>query len=307
MSNPEFVHLHVHTAFSLLDGAIRVKDLLAQVQAYGMPAVAITDHGSMFGVLDFYQKARAAGIKPLLGCELYVAPGSRQEKTGKGENRHLVVLGDPGSGKTTLFNLLVRFHDTGEGHILVDDTDIRDLTRESLRAQFALVSQDIFLFNDTVAANIAYGTPTASDVEIRHAATAAHATNFIESLPNGFATEIGDKGIRLSGGQRQRLAIARAVLKKAPILLLDEATSALDSESEQHVQSAIEELTGTATTIVIAHRLSTVRRANRILVMAQGRIVEQGSHEELLARSGEYKKLYDIQFRDEADMQARQS
>ena len=210
----------------------------------------------------------------------------------------LAIVGASGSGKTTLFNLLVRFHDTGEGHILVDDTDIRDLTRESLRAQFALVSQDIFLFNDTVAANIAYGTPTASDVEIRHAATAAHATNFIESLPNGFATEIGDKGIRLSGGQRQRLAIARAVLKKAPILLLDEATSALDSESEQHVQSAIEELTGTATTIVIAHRLSTVRRANRILVMAKGRVIEQGTHDELLARGGEYHKLYEIQFRD---------
>jgi len=211
----------------------------------------------------------------------------------------VAVVGSSGSGKTTLLNLLVRFYDSYAGRILVDGQDIREVTLSSLRAQFALVSQDIFLFNDTVAANIAYGSGMATEAEVRHAADAAYATRFIESFPEGFATMIGDKGIRLSGGQRQRLAIARAVLKKAPILLLDEATSALDSESEQYVQSAIEALTGTATTIVIAHRLSTVRRANRILVMAKGRIVEQGTHEELLARGGEYKKLYDIQFRDE--------
>jgi subfamily B ATP-binding cassette protein MsbA len=219
----------------------------------------------------------------------------------------VAIVGSSGSGKTTLLNLLVRFYDDYAGQILVDGHNSREVTLASLRAQFALVSQDIFLFNDTVAANIAYGSGVTMDTDIRHAADAAYATGFIESFPEGFATMIGDKGIRLSGGQRQRLAIARAVLKRAPILLLDEATSALDSESEQYVQSAIEALTGTATTIVIAHRLSTVRRANRILVMAHGRIVEQGSHEELLARSGEYKKLYDIQFRDEANMQARQS
>lgn len=219
----------------------------------------------------------------------------------------VAIVGSSGSGKTTLLNLLVRFYDNYSGRILVDGQDSRGVTLASLRAQFALVSQDIFLFNDTVAANIAYGSGVTTDTDIRHAADAAYATGFIESFPEGFATMIGDKGIRLSGGQRQRLAIARAVLKRAPILLLDEATSALDSESEQYVQSAIEALTGTATTIVIAHRLSTVRRANRILVMAHGRIVEQGSHEELLARSGEYKKLYDIQFRDEADMQTGQS
>lgn len=219
----------------------------------------------------------------------------------------VAIVGSSGSGKTTLLNLLVRFYDNYSGRILVDGQDSRGVTLASLRAQFALVSQDIFLFNDTVAANIAYGSGVTTDTDIRHAADAAYATGFIESFPDGFATMIGDKGIRLSGGQRQRLAIARAVLKKAPILLLDEATSALDSESEQYVQSAIEALTGTATTIVIAHRLSTVRRANRILVMAKGRIVEQGSHEELLSRSGEYKKLYDIQFRDDADMQTGQS
>lgn len=212
----------------------------------------------------------------------------------------VAIVGSSGSGKTTLLNLLVRFYDDYSGQIRIDGHDIRDLTLASLRAQFALVSQDIFLFNDSVAANIAYGSGTgATDAAIRHAAQAAYATTFIERFPDGFATLIGDKGIRLSGGQRQRLAIARAVLKQAPILLLDEATSALDSESEQYVQSAIEALTGTATMIVIAHRLSTVRRADRIFVMAHGRIVEQGSHEELLARNGEYKKLHDIQFRDE--------
>lgn len=213
----------------------------------------------------------------------------------------VAIVGSSGSGKTTLLNLLVRFYDDYSGQIRIDGHDIRDLTLASLRAQFALVSQDIFLFNDSVAANIAYGSGTdATDAGIRHAAQAAYATTFIERFPDGFATLIGDKGIRLSGGQRQRLAIARAVLKKAPLLLLDEATSALDSESEQYVQSAIESLTGTATMIVIAHRLSTVRRADRILVMAHGRIVEQGNHEELLARDGEYKKLYDMQFRDAA-------
>ncbi|MEW6163746.1 MAG: lipid A export permease/ATP-binding protein MsbA [Pseudomonadota bacterium] len=211
----------------------------------------------------------------------------------------LAVVGASGSGKTTLLNLLVRFYEVDQGRISVDGVDIRRLTLASLRAQFALVSQDIFLFNDTVAANIAYGSPAATEAEIRHAADAAYATNFIENLPAGFATEIGDKGIRLSGGQRQRLAIARAVLKKAPILLLDEATSALDSESERFVQAAIESLTGTATTIVIAHRLSTVRRADRILVMSRGRIIEQGRHEELLALDGEYRKLHEIQFRED--------
>lgn len=213
----------------------------------------------------------------------------------------IAVVGSSGSGKTTLLNLLVRFYDLPAGRIRVDGVDIRETKLASLRAQFALVSQDVFLFNDTVAANIAYGGGAASMAEIRHAADAAYATTFIEGFPDGFATMIGDKGIRLSGGQRQRLAIARAVLKKAPILLLDEATSALDSESEQYVQSAIEALTGTATTLVIAHRLSTVRRANRILVMAKGRIIEQGTHDELLALSGEYKKLHDIQFRDDAE------
>jgi len=212
----------------------------------------------------------------------------------------IAIVGSSGSGKTTLLSLLLRFYDNYSGYILLDGQDIRTLTLTSLRAQFAVVSQDIFLFNDTVAANIAYGKPGATEAEIRDAADVAYATDFIERLPDGFATLIGDKGIRLSGGQRQRLAIARAILKKAPILLLDEATSALDSESEQRVQMAIEALCGRATMIVIAHRLSTVRRADRILVMSRGRIVEQGAHDELLALGGEYRRLYEIQFRDES-------
>jgi subfamily B ATP-binding cassette protein MsbA len=215
--------------------------------------------------------------------------------------RMVAVVGASGSGKTTLLNLLVRFYDVSAGSIRVDGIDIRELTLDSLRTQFALVSQDIFLFNDTVAANIAYGAGNADTDAIRRAADAAYASGFIDALPDGYATMIGDKGIRLSGGQRQRLAIARAVLKQAPILLLDEATSALDSESERYVQLAIESLAGASTTLVIAHRLSTVRRADRILVMSQGRVVEEGTHEELLALGGEYRKLYEIQFRDEED------
>lgn len=214
----------------------------------------------------------------------------------------VAVVGLSGSGKTTLFNLMVGFYDNFSGQILIDGIDTRTMTLAALRAQFALVSQDGFLFNDSVAANIAYGNPAATAEDIRRAADTAHATEFIMSLPSGFDTQIGDRGVRLSGGQRQRLAIARAVLKRAPILLLDEATSALDSESERYVQSAIESLMGKSTTLVIAHRLSTVRRAHRILVMSRGRIIETGTHEELLALGGEYKKLYDIQFAGAGEM-----
>ncbi len=211
----------------------------------------------------------------------------------------VAIVGLSGSGKTTLLNLLTRFYDDYTGTILIDGIDTREMTLATLRSHFALVSQDIFLFNGTVAENIAYGNPAATPEAIRRAAVVAYADTFITALPAGYDTVIGDRGIRLSGGQRQRLAIARAVLKKASILLLDEATSALDSESERYVQAAIEALMGNTTMLVIAHRLSTVRRANRILVMAQGRIVEAGTHEELIALGGEYRKLYDIQFRSE--------
>ncbi|MGZ8269739.1 MAG: lipid A export permease/ATP-binding protein MsbA [Methylophilus sp.] len=209
----------------------------------------------------------------------------------------IALVGRSGSGKTTLVNLLPRFYELQQGIILLDGIDIRALVLKNLRAQYSLVSQDIVLFNDTIFNNIAYGVlRNASEEEVIEAAKAAHAWEFIQQLPNGLQNEIGDRGVRLSGGQKQRIAIARAILKNAPILLLDEATSALDSESEQHVQAALDALMQGRTTIVIAHRLSTVENADRILVMDQGHIVEFGNHKALLAQEGYYSKLYHKQF-----------
>ncbi len=207
------------------------------------------------------------------------------------------IAGRSGSGKTTLVNLLPRFYAPQEGRITLDGHDLQSLTLESLRANIALVSQDVVLFNDTIFANIAYGrlgSATAKQVEA--AAEAAHALSFIRELPEGLQTLIGENGLRLSGGQRQRLAIARALLKDAPLLILDEATSALDSESERHVQAALEVLMRGRTTIVIAHRLSTVEHATRIAVLDQGRIIESGRHGELLAKGGVYARLHRTQF-----------
>jgi subfamily B ATP-binding cassette protein MsbA len=209
----------------------------------------------------------------------------------------VALVGPSGSGKTSLVNLVPRFYEPSGGRILLDGHDIDELTLANLRSQIALVSQDVILFNDSVAANIAYGTMVnASRSEIERAAGAAHALEFIGALPEGFDTVVGENGVRLSGGQRQRLAIARAILKNAPILILDEATSALDSESERHVQAAMETLMRGRTTIVIAHRLSTIERVNRIVVLDGGQLVEQGTHGELLARNGLYAKLHRIQF-----------
>jgi subfamily B ATP-binding cassette protein MsbA len=218
----------------------------------------------------------------------------------------VALVGSSGSGKTTLANLLPRFYVPTSGKILLDGADTADLQLASLRANIALVSQDVTLFNDTVAANIGYGRlGTASDADVAGAAEAAHAMGFIREMPEGLQTMIGEDGVRLSGGQRQRLAIARAFLKNAPILILDEATSALDSESERHVQEALENLMVGRTTLVIAHRLSTVERADRIVVLDQGRIAEVGRHDELLARNGIYAKLYRIQYtREEAAVAA---
>jgi len=190
-----------------------------------------------------------------------------------------------------------RFYEPSAGRILLDGHDVDELKLANLRSQIALVSQDVILFNDTVAANIAYGAMAqASRAEVERAAAAAHALEFIRELPEGFDTVVGENGIRLSGGQRQRLAIARAILKNAPILVLDEATSSLDSESERHVQAAMETLMRGRTTIVIAHRLSTIERVDRIVVLDAGRVVEQGTHAELLAHNGLYAKLHRIQF-----------
>ena len=213
----------------------------------------------------------------------------------------IAIVGLSGSGKTTLVSLLTRFYDVTEGAILVDGVDLRDVTVRSLREQTAMVTQETILFDDTVAGNIAYGAPDASEGELEAAARAAHAHEFVIGLPDGYATRIGERGQRLSGGERQRLAIARAVLAKAPILILDEATSSLDSESEALVQDALATLMANRTSFVIAHRLSTVRRADAIVVLDQGRVVEIGRHDELLQREdGMYAKLYAMQLFDQA-------
>ncbi|WP_457668446.1 lipid A export permease/ATP-binding protein MsbA [Thiolapillus sp.] len=208
----------------------------------------------------------------------------------------IALVGPSGSGKTTIAALIPRFYDPSEGRILLDDLPLGDISLSSLRKHVAYVGQESVLFNDTVAANIAYGSarpPTAGMLE--SAARAAHALEFIEELPEGFDTIVGEDGVRLSGGQRQRIAIARALLKDSPVLILDEATSALDTVSERHVQAALQNLTANRTTLIIAHRLSTIENADRILVVRQGRVVESGSHAELIQRNGEYAHLYNNQ------------
>ena len=210
----------------------------------------------------------------------------------------VALVGASGAGKTTLVNLIPRFFNLQQGCIRIDGTDIREATLASLRNQIAIVTQEIFLFNDTVANNIAYGNIECPREQIIAAAKGAHAHTFVMELPQKYETLVGEGGLLLSGGQRQRISIARALIKNAPILILDEATSALDSEAEQEVQKAIETLILNRTTIVIAHRLSTIQRADLICVMDEGRIVEQGRHDDLMRLGGVYKKLYDLQFRD---------
>ncbi len=265
--------------FEILDTPIEVREAADAVTLTG-PVQAISfDHVSF-----------AYDTEPVLNdITLDVAAGQR-----------IAIVGSSGAGKSTLVSLLPRFYDTTSGAIRINGQDLRTFTLASLRSQMGLVTQETILFNDTVAANIAYGQAHATQARIEEAARRAHAHDFILQMEQGYDTMIGERGVRLSGGQCQRLAIARAILRNPPILILDEATSALDTESERAVQAALDELMAGRTVFAIAHRLSTIIRSDRILVLDKGRIAEQGAHQELLARGGLYKYLYDLQFRDSA-------
>jgi ATP-binding cassette, subfamily B, bacterial MsbA len=287
------VHLQIQESSAAAD---RIFDLLdTPITVTNRPG-AVPFHGEVQTLTFDHVGFEYPGVPVLKDISFSVAAGTR-----------VAVVGGSGAGKTTLVNLVPRFADVSAGRVLVNGTDIRDFTIESLRKHIGMVTQETILFNDTVARNIAYGTSDASLDAVKAAAERAHAHAFISKMPLGYDTVIGEHGVRLSGGQRQRLAIARAILRNPPILILDEATSALDAQSERIVQVALEELITGRTVLVISHRLSTIINADRILVLAHGRVAEQGKHEELLALGGVYKSLYDLQSRDAAGPQSRDS
>jgi subfamily B ATP-binding cassette protein MsbA len=274
-------------------------------------AAAVRVFGLMDRVPEIQDAPQAATLPPLAREIRYVgvsfAYDGRQNilhdinfSVRRGEV--VALVGPSGAGKTTILDLLPRFYDVGAGAIRIDGRDIRDITLASLRDQIGVVTQRTFLFNDTVRHNVTYGRLTATEAEVIATLKAAHAYDFVMALPDGLDTLIGEQGVRLSGGERQRLAIARALLKDPPILILDEATSSLDSESEREVQQALDRLITGRTTLVIAHRLSTVRNADRIITLEDGRIQEIGTHTELLSRNGLYRRLYEMQFAREEDL-----
>ncbi len=275
--------------------------------------VALAAAHSVFALIDLESEYDGGKLMPLrtkgeieFKQVLLTYPNTKRPALNKisftiKPGERLALVGRSGGGKTSLINLLPRFYELQQGQVLLDGLDMRDLALADLRQQFSLVSQDVILFNDSVFNNIAYGMlGNASEQDVIEAAKAAHAWEFIQQLPHGLQQELGERGLQLSGGQRQRIAIARAILKNAPILLLDEATSALDGESEQHVQQALDSLMQNRTSIVIAHRLSTIENADRIMVMEQGEIVESGTHQALLKQAGHYAKLYQKQFAAQA-------
>ncbi len=279
------VNLSLNTALSASERVFRMLDIDNEVKEK-------PDARELRGVgagVRYERVNFSYGNDPVLrDVDLTVAPGEI-----------VAIVGGSGAGKSTLVNLLPRFYDVNGGRIAIDDIDVRDATLKSLRGLMGLVTQEVVLFNDSVRNNIAYGRGDADEQRVIEAARAANAHDFIAALPQGYDTPIGESGVLLSGGQRQRLAIARALFKDPPILILDEATSALDTESERLVQQALNNLMRGRTTLVIAHRLSTIRNAHKIVVLDEGRIVEQGRHEELLTRRGIYRKLYDLQFAEE--------
>jgi ABC-type multidrug transport system fused ATPase/permease subunit len=272
-------------------GAQRVFEVLDTQPAIQSPADAVT-LTELRGAVEFkdvglkYQDEKTASLS---GISLQVEP-----------NRIVALIGQTGSGKTSLVNLIPRFYDVTEGCVFVDDVDVREMDLVALRKQIGIVLQTSLLFSDTITANIAYGRPDASMDEIVAAAKAAQAHEFIEGFTNGYETIVGERGVTLSGGQRQRVAIARALLMDPRILILDDSTSSVDTQTEKLIQAALDALMEGRTTFVIAHRLSTVRRADMILVMDKGRIVERGTHNELLARGGLYKEIHDLQLIDHA-------
>ncbi len=267
--------------FKFMDAEDRVRETA------GAPALPAFSEAVKFEHVSFSYQDEQEAREVLRDIDLEVKRGEV-----------LAIVGSSGAGKTTLIHLIPRFFDVTAGRLLIDGHDVRDVTLSSLRRQVGIVTQETILFNDTVRNNIAYGQPHVSGDAVREAAKAALAHDFIMGMPDGYNTMIGEKGVRLSGGERQRIAIARALLKNAPILILDEATSALDTESEALVQSALQNLMTGRTVFVIAHRLSTVRRADRIIVLENGAISDAGTHEDLLGRLGTYRRLYDLQFVD---------